>query len=107
MLRTIASAALLVIALAASPAGAESRTGDRHAAWQSCLAQAFSLQAALSSRALAADSALRDCRDSEQAYLAALGTSPLVDEEDVARIRPTLLARARSQLLGAGRSRQL
>ena len=100
------SSAALCLALLAGPALADS-VGTQHAAWQACLHQAFSLQATLSSRVLAADQALRECRESEGAYLAALGSSPLVDDEDVARIRPTLLARARGELLGARADRQL
>ena len=105
-MRPILSAAALGLALcAATGARAESPVGVQAAAWQACLTDAFALQAVLSSRTLAADSALRECRERESAYLAALSASPLVDGEDVARVRPALLARARSQLLG--RSRQL
>jgi hypothetical protein len=90
-----------------APALAETSVGERHEAWRSCLSDAFNLQAALSSRSLAADSALRECRDSETAYLSALSHSPLVDDEDVDRVRPALLVRARTWLLSGKPSRSL
>lgn len=78
-----------------------------HAAWQGCLRRSFGLSATLSSPTLAADDALRACRGSEEAYLAALSVSPLVDGDDVARVRPALLARARGWLLGRTPQRSL
>ena len=108
MLRSIALAAFTSLAtLAGSPASAESLVSVQHSAWQSCLHESFALKASLSGRVLAADAALRDCRESESAYLSALATSPLVDSEDASRVRPALVARARLWLLGDGRSRQL
>jgi hypothetical protein len=91
----------------AAPACAETSVSERHDAWRGCLSDAFNLRAALSSRSLAADSALRECRDSEAAYLSALSHSPLVDEEDVERVRPALLVRARGWLLSGKPSRSL
>jgi hypothetical protein len=92
---------------AAAPAMAESSVSDRHDAWRACLSDAFSLRAALSGQTLAAEAAIRECRDSETAYLSALSTSPLVDEEDVTRVRPALLVRARTWLLSGKTSRSL
>lgn len=106
MLRTLL-AALSLCLLAALPARAESAVGAQHSAWQTCLHDAYALKASLSSPALAADSALRECRDRESAYLSALSTSPLVDDEDVTRVRPALLARARLWLLGKAPGRTL
>ncbi|NEU12983.1 hypothetical protein G3T14_12655 [Methylobacterium sp. BTF04] len=106
-----AHAALLLTALflsmACGPAHAEGAVAPLHAAWQGCLHRSFDLQAMLTSRTLAADTALRDCRERESAYLTALSSSPLVDGDDVARVRPALLARARGWLLGRGTSPSL
>ncbi|GEP11579.1 hypothetical protein [Methylobacterium gnaphalii] len=102
--RIIGVASLLA---AAAPALAETSVGERHEAWRGCLSDAFTLRATLSSRALAADMALRECRDSETAYLSALSQSPLVDEDDVDRVRPALLIRARTWLLTTKTSRSL
>ncbi len=87
--RAFPALALLCVMLSAPPASAGEVPGvaDRHAAWRGCLHRNFALQAAVSSRVIAADEALRTCRPSEQAYLAALSTSPLVDDADVARVR--------------------
>ena len=93
--------------IAASAARAESAASARHEAWRTCLSDAFALRAALSNRVPAADAALRECRDSESAYLAALSMSPLIDGDDVARVRPALLVRARSWLLSVRPSRSL
>ncbi|GJE18347.1 hypothetical protein [Methylobacterium marchantiae] len=73
--------------------------GGLHSAWRGCLDRNFGLQAVLTSRTSAAESALRSCRGAEGAYLAALATSPLVDGEDVARVRPALIQRAKGWLL--------
>ena len=102
--RAMPALTLLCVILSAPLAQAEDRPGvaDRHGAWRACLHRNFALQAALSSRVIAADAALRTCRPSEQAYLAALSTSPLVDDEDVARVRPALLLRAKGWLLEGG-----
>lgn len=78
-----------------------------HAAWQGCLHRSFGLRASLTSPNLAADDALRACRGPEEAYLAALSVSPLLDDADVTRVRPALLARARGWLLGQRPSRSL
>ncbi|GJE26768.1 hypothetical protein [Methylobacterium organophilum] len=103
--------ALIALALLAAPAaraeGPAGAAGQSHAAWQSCLREAYGLKAALSGKTLAADAALRECRDRENAYLAALSTSPLLDDEDVARVRPALVARARIWLMGRAPTRQL
>ena len=102
--RNSALAALLctlaTIPAPAAIAGGEGDVGSLHAAWRGCLHRTFGLQAALTSRTLAADTALRSCRDSESAYLTRLAASPLVDGDDVARVRPALLQRARGWLLG-------
>lgn len=100
-------AALGFMIVAAGSARAETPVSAQHSAWKSCLHDSFALQAALSGRIVAADTALRDCREAESAYLAALSASPLVDDEDVSRVRPALLARARGWLLGGERSRAL
>jgi hypothetical protein len=73
---------------------------ELHGAWRGCLHRSFGLQASLSGRMIAADAALRQCREAEEAYLAALSTSPLLDAEDVGRVRPALLMRAKDWLLG-------
>ncbi|GLS43639.1 hypothetical protein [Methylobacterium brachythecii] len=105
---TIARLVILAGSLAtAAPALAGGSVGDRHDAWRACLSDAFKLRAALSGKALAAESAIRECRDSETAYLSALATSPLVDDEDVTRVRPALLVRARTWLLSGKISRNL
>ena len=80
---------------------------DLHGTWRACLHRNFTLQVALSSRVIAADVALRTCRPSEQAYLTALSASPLVDDDDVARVRPALLLRAKGWLLDGGPQRPL
>jgi hypothetical protein len=85
--------------LAPVPAAAGG-VADLHGAWRGCLHRSFGLQASLSGRMLAADAALRSCRGAEDAYLAALSASPLLDVEDVGRVRPALLMRAKDWLLG-------
>lgn len=108
MLRSLPILAVLGLALlTAGAARAETPVGAQHAAWKSCLHDSFALQAALSGRSVAADTALRDCRAAETTYLSALSASPLVDDEDVSRVRPALLARARGWLLGGEQNRQL
>lgn len=97
---------LLLAALAflsAAPARAESVERARHAAWQACLDEAFADQARTTSRSFAATRAVSTCREPEEAYLAALSVSPMLDGEDVARIRPELVARARERLIGLPR----
>ncbi|MCJ2080268.1 hypothetical protein [Methylobacterium sp. J-090] len=105
---TTRSGAARVLLLAVSlglPGVAPAQAGavaDRHAAWRGCLHRTFTLQAALTSRARAAEASLHACQDREAAYLTALSTSPLVDGDDVARVRPALLQRARGWLLAGG-----
>lgn len=103
-MRRVLLASLPALALlAAVPARAESPEGARHAEWQSCLDEAFSEQVRTTSRSFAATKAVTTCRDREEAYLGALAGSPLLDDEDVARIRPALIARARDRLMGERR----
>jgi len=83
--------------------GEAGEAGVRYAAWNGCLSRSFASQAALTGRAIAADAALRDCREAEDAYLAALSTSPLLDGDDIARVRPALLTRARASLIARPR----
>lgn len=90
----------LTLALSLGTTARASEAGDRHAVWQGCLDRNFGVQAVLTSRVLAADAAVRACRDAEKAYLAALATSPLLDAEEATEARPALLARARNRLLG-------
>ena len=90
-----------VSALAAGSAGAS------YDSWRSCLANAFTLRAAMSGSTLAADAALRECRGPEAAYLADLTASPLLDEDDVQHARPALLVRARTWLLTARAGKSL
>lgn len=100
-------ALLLITSMLLAPVGSAQAGGDvaaLHAAWRGCLHRSFGLQSALTGRTLAADAALRNCRESESSYLAALAASPLVDGDDVARVRPALLQRARGWLLGRGAS---
>lgn len=97
--KAVTLAAFLVAVTFANEARAGTPVEFRHQAWRSCLASAFTLRATLASPLLAADAALGECRENETAYLAALSASPLVDEDDVARARPTLLVRAKTWLL--------
>ncbi|MCC0806239.1 hypothetical protein FPV16_08435 [Methylobacterium sp. W2] len=97
-------AALLLAAIVSpcctAPASArDSDVGALHASWRGCLHRNFGLQALVTSRTLAVESAVKSCRASEAAYLAALSTSPLVDDEDVSRVRPALIQRAKGWLL--------
>jgi hypothetical protein len=103
---TTRTALLIILALVVplGPAQADGEVAALHSAWRGCLHRNFGLQSALTGRTLAADAALRSCRESESAYLTALAASPLVDGEDVARVRPALLQRARGWLLGRGAS---
>ncbi|WP_336485886.1 hypothetical protein [Methylobacterium nigriterrae] len=91
--------AVTLIGLSSLPAAA-GEVADLHGAWRGCLHRSFGIQAALTSRLLAADMALRACREAEGAYLTALSASPLVDGDDVARVRPALVMRAKDWLLG-------
>lgn len=83
----------------ACPARAESGTEARHAIWRDCLARNFRVQVALTARDLAADAAFQACRAPEEAYLAALTGSPLLDDEDIVRARPLLAGRIRAWLI--------
>lgn len=99
---------LLVLALACTAhAEEDGSVAARHTAWRGCLHEVFAAQTALTSRTFAADGALRACREPEGAYLAALASSPLLDGEDVARVRPALIERAKDWLLGRTVSRPL
>lgn len=100
LLAAIAPLAPITPAAIAPASAREADVGGLHQAWRGCLNRNFGLQAVLTSRTLAAEAALKSCRLSEGAYLAALSTSPLVDGEDVARVRPALLQRAKGWLLG-------
>ncbi|MGU3666243.1 hypothetical protein ACLBX9_18825 [Methylobacterium sp. A49B] len=93
-------AALLVLDVSGT-ARAASETEGRHALWRDCLTRNFQIEAALTERDLAADAAFRACRGAEDAYLAALAGSPLLDEDDVARARPLLAGRIRAWLVGS------
>ena len=90
--------AVLLVAIA-GPAQADAGAATRHTIWRDCLARNFKVQAALTARDLAADAAFQACRAPEEAYLAALTGSPLLDEEDVARARPLLAGRIRAWLI--------
>ena len=98
------AAAILAVQTGAAQAG---EVAERHSEWRGCLHRTFAFQAALTGRATAADLTLKACRRREEAYLAALASSPLVDGEDVARVRPALLQRARDWLLSGPTSRPL
>ncbi|CAO4170448.1 hypothetical protein [Methylorubrum populi] len=103
MRRVLTSLLPALLLIAAGPARAESPEGQRHAAWQACLDAAFADHARTTSRSVAATKAVSLCHDREEAYLGALAGSPLLDAEDVARIRPALVARARDRLMGERR----
>jgi hypothetical protein len=92
---------LMAVLLVASvcPVWADAGTATQHAIWRDCLARNFKVQAALTARDLAADAAFQACRAPEEAYLAALRGSPLLDDEDVARARPLLAGRIRAWLI--------
>ena len=98
---------LVAFAAFATPAAADTAAGPHFAAWQSCLTEAFDAEGSRASRPVAADAALRACRTREDAYLAALAASPLLDGEDVARARPALITRVRDRLIGASLPRVL
>ncbi|MEE7438554.1 hypothetical protein [Methylobacterium oryzae] len=92
--------AVVLVAAACGTARAASETEARHAAWRDCVSRNFRIQAALTDRDLAADAAFRACRTTEDAYLATLAASPLLDDEDVGRARPLLAGRMRAWLVG-------
>ncbi len=98
MIRHLCLAGSLVLALAGAAQAGDA--GRHYASWRGCLDRNFALQAALTSRTLAADAALRVCRETEAAYLAALAASPMLDAEEADQARPALMARARGWLLG-------
>lgn len=98
MIRHIVLAGSLLLAL---PGAAQASDAGRHyASWRGCLDRNFALQAALTGPTLAADAALRICRETEKAYLAALAASPMLDADEADQARPALVARARGWLLG-------
>ena len=105
-LQRLAVLATLLAGLGIGPAAAND-VAELHSSWRDCLHRSFDFQVALTSRTLAADTALRACRHGEEAYLGALSTSPMVDDDDVARVRPALLQRARGWLLSGRASRPL
>ncbi|MEL6060894.1 MULTISPECIES: hypothetical protein [unclassified Methylobacterium] len=90
--------AVVLIAIAC-PARADAGAATRHAIWRDCLTRNFKVQAALTARDLAADAAFQACRAPEEAYLAALMASPLLDGEDIARAKPLLAGRIRAWLI--------
>ncbi|MGU3419948.1 hypothetical protein [Methylobacterium sp. D54C] len=92
--------AVVFVAAACGTARAASETEARHAAWRDCVSRNFRIQAALTDRDLAADAAFRACRTAEDAYLATLAASPLLDDEDIGRARPLLAGRMRAWLVG-------
>ncbi|VUF11338.1 hypothetical protein [Methylobacterium dankookense] len=100
MIRSFAIAGSFALTLALCGHAEAGEAGTRHAAWQGCLNSNFGIQSRLTGRMLAADAALRACREAEQAYLDALASSPLVDAEEAVQARPALVARARGWLLG-------
>ena len=106
-IRSTTPIAILVMILLAGGASAGTPVDARFQAWRGCLAGAFTLGASLSGAELAADSAFKECREDERAYLSALSATPLVDEEDVARARPALLVRTKQWLLTARANRSL
>ena len=91
---------LLATMLLVGPARAAGEAETRQEIWRGCLSRTFAIQAALTDRNLAADTAFHTCRSAEEAYLAALARSPLLDDDDVARARPMLAGRVRSWLVG-------
>lgn len=93
------AAAVTVALVAITPAQA-SEAGMRYASWHGCLDRNFGVRAAIGSRPLAAEAALRACREAEGAYLDALAASPLLDADDLGQARSALVARARGRLLG-------
>jgi len=95
--RFLALAALAVAFIPGSVLAGDA--AGAHQTWRECLGHAYLTGAAYTGRDLAADAAIRACRGEETAYLAALSTSPLLDEDDMAQARPQLIARARAQLL--------
>ena len=98
MFRTFALILAVTAPLAVRAEPGKAASG--HAAWHECLRDAYALRASLTGEDLAADAALRACRGVETAYLASLSASPLLDDEDVARVRPALVLRARDWLTG-------
>lgn len=92
--------AVLLLVTLSGPARASGEAATRHAIWRDCLARNFQIQSVLSTRDLAADAAFQACRVPEDAYLAALSGSPLLDDDDVARARPLLAGRIRAWLIG-------
>ena len=101
MLRApLASLFVAALLLSSGPLRAGSETEMRHGSWRDCFSHNFQIQATLTDPDLAADSAFQACRGAEEAYLAALTRSPLLDDDDVARARPRLTGRIRAWLVG-------
>jgi hypothetical protein len=100
-LRSITLTALLTAAaLASAVNGAQAgEAASAHRSWRQCLGNAYVSGIALTGRDLATDAALRACRGEESAYLTALSASPLLDGDDIAQVRPELVARVRAQLI--------
>ncbi|MCJ2052140.1 hypothetical protein [Methylobacterium sp. J-070] len=92
--------AALLLVCASCTARADDAAASRHQDWRSCLSRNFRIEAALSGPDRAADAAFKACRAPEDAYLAALAGSPLLDDEDVDRARPLLAGRIRAWLIG-------
>ncbi|MDF2601776.1 MAG: hypothetical protein K0Q54_4599 [Methylobacterium brachiatum] len=97
----VSYALLAALLLVTGPARAGSETEMRHGSWRECLSRNFQIQAALTDPDPAADAAFRACRAAEEAYLAALARSPLLDDDDVARARPMLAGRIRAWLVSS------
>lgn len=92
----------LATALLIAASGTSAAAGDatvRHTTWRDCLSRNFQIQVTLTTPDRAADTAFQACRIAEDAYLAALAGSPLLDETDVARARPMLASRFRAWLV--------
>ncbi|MFD0934463.1 hypothetical protein ACFQ12_04595, partial [Methylobacterium trifolii] len=79
----LALAGILGALLLGQAAASAGEAADRHALWRGCLDRNFGVQATPSGRTLAADAALRSCREAEAAYLTALSASPLLDGEEI------------------------
>lgn len=97
--RLTCAAALLAATLGAPASAGEAET--RQGSWRDCLSRTYASHAALTGRDIAADAAFRACRHAEDAYLAALSASPLLDADDLARARPALAGRIRAWLVGS------
>jgi hypothetical protein len=92
----LATALFIAASCTAATAG---EAEARHTTWRDCLSRNFQLQVTLATPDRAADTAFQACRVAEDAYLAALADSPLLDETDVVRARPMLASRFRAWLV--------